>query len=310
MNVGTTFHFTIKVPEANIERTVRLHEHKPDLAGKRLLIVDDNDTNRKILRVQAREWSMISEETALPLQALEWIREGREYDIAILDMSMPKMDGIELATKIREALGNHTMPLILLSSLATLADVQKSVLENIRFHAKLAKPIKPSALLDILMDMFASQQRSYERRDKAKGSEYDETTAERLPLKILLVDDNRTNQKLGALVLKRFGYTVDIAVNGLEAVEMQQVERYELILMDIEMPEMDGIDATRAIRKLQDDSQNPFIIATTANAMEGDRDRYLQAGMDTYISKPLRVKELISGLEAASDHRQQLVPNA
>ena len=220
------------------------------------------------------------------------------------------MDGIELATKIREAHGNHTMPLILLSSLVTLADVQKSVLENIRFHAKLAKPIKPSALLDILMDMFANQQRSYERRDKAKDSEYDETTAERLPLKILLVDDNRTNQKLGALVLKRFGYTVDIAVNGLEAVEMQQVERYELILMDIEMPEMDGIDATRAIRKLQDDSQNPFIIATTANAMEGDRDRYLQAGMDAYISKPLRVKELISGLEAASDYRQRLAPNA
>ena len=308
--VGTTFHFTIQVPEAHISRTVRLHEHKPDLAGKRLLIVDDNATNRKILRVQAREWSIISEETESPLQALEWIREGRAYDVAILDMSMPKMDGIELASQMRNAHGDHSLPLILLSSLATLGDVDKSVLENIKFHAKLAKPIKPSALLDMLMDLFANQQQRYERREKGDESEYDGSTAQRLPLKIMLVDDNRTNQKLGALVLKRFGYSVDIAVNGVEAVAMQQDEHYELILMDIEMPEMDGVDATRAIRKLEKTNQNPFIIAMTANAMEGDRERYLQAGMDGYISKPLRIKELLNGLEAASDHKHQPITHA
>ena len=308
--VGTTFHFTIQVPEANIQRKVHLHEHKPDLAGKRLLIVDDNATNRKILRVQAREWSLVSEETESPLQALEWIREGRTYDVAILDMSMPKMDGIELATQMRDAHGDHALPLILLSSLATLGDVDKGVLKDIQFHAKLAKPIKPSALLDILMDMFANQQQSYERRGKGEAAEYDEATAQRLPLKILLVDDNRTNQKLGALVLKRFGYSIDIAVNGVEAVTMQQADHYELILMDIEMPEMDGVDATRAIRKLDQAGQNPFIIAMTANAMEGDRERYLQAGMDGYISKPLRIKELLSGLEAATDHKLQLTTHA
>lgn len=305
--VGTTFHFTIQVPEARIERTVRLHEPKPDLAGKRLLIVDDNATNRRILRVQAREWSLVSEETESPLQALEWIREGRHYDVAILDMSMPKMDGIELATKIRDAHANHSLPLILLSSLATYGDVDKAVVENIKFYAKLAKPIKPSALLDILMELFASQQQRYERRDKGEPDVYDHATAERLPLKILLVDDNRTNQKLGALVLKRLGYTVDIAVNGVEAVNMQKAEHYELILMDIEMPEMDGVDATLAIRNFGRASQHPFIIAMTANAMEGDRERYLRAGMDGYISKPLRMKELISGLETACDHKDQLL---
>ena len=308
--VGTTFHFTIQVPEANINRKVHLHEHKPDLAGKRLLIVDDNATNRKILRLQAREWSLVSEETESPLQALDWIREGRTYDVAILDMSMPKMDGIELASQMRDAHGDHALPIILLSSLATLGDVDKGVLKDIQFHAKLAKPIKPSALLDILMDMFANQQQSYERRGKGEAAEYDEATAQRLPLKILLVDDNRTNQKLGALVLKRFGYSIDIAVNGVEAVTMQQADHYELILMDIEMPEMDGVDATRAIRKLDQAGQNPFIIAMTANAMEGDRERYLQAGMDGYISKPLRIKELLSGLEAASDHKLQLTTHA
>ena len=308
--IGTTFHFTIQVPEANINRTVHLHEPKPDLAGKRLLIVDDNSTNRKILRVQAREWSLVSEETESPLQALEWVREGRGYDVAILDMSMPKMDGIELASRIRDAHGNHSLPLILLSSLSTLGDVDKRVLDNIEFHAKLAKPIKPSALLDILMDLFANQQQSYERSDKGDAAEYDGSTAQRLPLKILLVDDNRTNQKLGALVLKRFGYSVDIAVNGVEAVSMQQSEHYELILMDIEMPEMDGVDATRAIRKLEHATQHPFIIAMTANAMEGDRERYLQAGMDGYISKPLRIKELLSGLQAASDNKHQAISHA
>ena len=132
------------------------------------------------------------------------------------------MDGIELASRIRDAHDDHSLPLILLSSLSTLGDVDKRVLDNIQFHAKLAKPIKPSALLDILMDLFANQQQSYERRDKGDAAEYDGATAQRLPLKILLVDDNRTNQKLGALVLKRFGYSVDIAVNGLEAVSMQQ----------------------------------------------------------------------------------------
>jgi signal transduction histidine kinase/DNA-binding response OmpR family regulator/HAMP domain-containing protein len=305
--VGTTFHFTIQVPEADIERTVQLHEHKPDLANKRLLIVDDNETNRKILRVQAREWSMISEETALPLQALEWIREGRTYDIAILDMSMPQMNGIELATKIRDAHRDHSLPLILLSSLATLADVEKHVLEQIRFHAKLAKPIKPSALLDILMDIFASKPRNYERRDTGNANDYDDSIAQRMPLDILLVDDNLTNQKLGALVLKRFGYSVDIAVNGVEALNKQQSGSYDLILMDIEMPEMDGVDATRSIRRLEMKNQHVFIIAMTANAMEGDRERYLQAGMDGYISKPLRIKELITGLQAATDHKQRLI---
>nr|MBX2886381.1 response regulator [Granulosicoccus sp.] len=306
---GTTFHFTIFVPRAHIKRRVDLHETKPDLENKRLLIVDDNLTNRKILDLQSREWSMISEQTDSPLEALEWIREGREFDVAILDMSMPEMDGIDLASNIREHRSSKELPLILLSSLATLSDVPKEKLNAINFHAKLAKPIKPSALLDVLLDTFVTdssleEKQNYEKKQTNAKDQLDSTLAENNPMSILLVDDNKTNQKLGLLVLKRLGYTADVAVNGQEAIDMQNSGVYDTILMDIEMPEVDGVDATLQIRQLEGDNALPYIIAMTANAMEGDRERYLNAGMDGYISKPLRINELVAALETAYESRK------
>ncbi len=296
---GTTFHFVIVVPTADIRRRIALHEPKPDLRNKRLLIVDDNLTNRRILELQSAEWSMQSEQTDSPLEALRWIKEGRPYDVAILDMSMPEMDGIELAENIRAHRTREQLPLLLLSSLATLSDISPERLEYISFHAKLSKPIKPNALLDHLIGLFADESRSYSRQDTSEKIQFDEKTAIRFPLSILLVDDNKTNQKLGTLVLKRLGYHVDVAVNGKEAVQQQRDGKYDLILMDIEMPELDGVEATRQIRAQQNGGQSPYVIATTANAMEGDRERYLQAGMDGYISKPLRINELVGGLEEA-----------
>ncbi len=296
---GTTFHFTIKVPVAQINRRVELNEVKPDLQNKRLLIVDDNQTNRRILELQSAEWSMISEQTDSPLEALRWIKEGREYDVAILDMSMPDMDGIELAEHIRAYRNAETLPLILLSSLASLSDVGSDRLKTIAFHAKLAKPIKPSALLDNLMDLFTQQTQSYKRRESTNNNVLDKSMAEHTPLSILLVDDNKTNRKLGSLVLSRLGYSADIAENGIDAVSMQNEHHYDLILMDIEMPELDGVAATLEIRNQNEGEYPPYIIATTANAMEGDRERYLNAGMDAYISKPLRMNELVNGLTAA-----------
>jgi len=302
---GTTFHFTLFAPQANIQRRVELHETKPDLEGKNLLIVDDNPTNRKILELQSREWAMNATATEFPLQALDWIKEGREFDVAILDMSMPELDGINLASKIREIHSPEKFPLILLSSLATLSDVPKAKLDAIDFQAKLAKPIKPSALLDILMDTFTQQTSRYEKRQRSDTQKLDSKLSQQMPMSILLVDDNKTNQKLGALVLKRLGYNVDIAINGREAVDMQQSRSYDTILMDIEMPELDGVNATLEIRDHKETLSQPYIIATTANAMEGDRERYLNAGMDGYISKPLRINELISSLENAWKTKQQ-----
>ena len=296
---GTTFHFTLYVPETTISRRVELHEIKPDLEGKRLLIVDDNPTNRKILELQSREWAMLSEQTESPLQALDWLKSGKKFDVAILDMSMPELDGIELASRIRKTHSKEELPLILLSSLATLSDVPKARLDEIGFMEKLAKPIKPSALLDILMDVFSQKTVRYQKRTEAKGDTLDADMGGKMPLSILLVDDNKTNQKLGTMVLKRLGYTATIAENGKEALDLQVLNGYDAILMDIEMPVMDGVDATRAIRQLDEARSIPYIIAMTANAMEGDRERYLAAGLDGYISKPLRVNELIAGLEAA-----------
>ena len=300
LGVGTTFHFTLFVPEADVTRRVNLHEAKPDLAGKRLLIVDDNPTNRTILELQSKEWSMESIPTASPIEALKWINNGKQFDIAILDMSMPDMDGIDLATAIRKSYTPEQLPLILLSSLATLSDVPKQKLDVINFKAKLAKPIKPAALLDILLETFSSQALRYEKRKTGEGSVMDNNMGIEKPMSILLVDDNKTNQKLGTLVLKRLGYSAEIAVNGQEAIDMQKKHSYDTILMDIEMPIVDGVSATLAIRRQQQSSSGrPYIIAMTANAMEGDRERYLNAGMDGYISKPLRFNEMITGLDTA-----------
>ena len=301
---GTTFHFTTVFPKATIQRRVALHEIKPDLADKKLLIVDDNVTNRKILSIQAEEWAMSSEQTEFPVEALGRIRDGRHYDIAILDMSMPEMSGIELARKIRQYKTAQELPLILLSSLATLSDVPKSELEEAGFAAKLAKPIKPSALLDIMMDTFSEKATAFKRRESEKNQELDKELANNMPLNILLVDDNKTNQKLASLVLGRLGYKPDIASNGAEAVSKQLDANYDVILMDIEMPEMDGVDATKAIRAAEDNNaKQVYIVATTANAMQGDRERYLAAGMDGYVSKPIRISELVSALEVAHDVR-------
>lgn len=301
---GTTFHFTAFLARKDIDRRVALHEIKPDLAKKKLLIVDDNLTNRKILSIQSAEWAMIHEQTESPNQALDWIRQGRQYDIAILDMSMPEMDGIELARKIRQYHSKEELPLILLSSLATISDVPKIEIDEAGFTAKLAKPIKPSALLEILLETFSSQAKPFTHRKRKNNTEFDNSMATKIPLSILLVDDNKTNQKLASLVLKRLGYTADIAVNGEDAVNKQIESDYDLILMDIEMPVLDGVEATREIRaKEKNNGRSAYIVATTANAMQGDRERYLAAGMDGYISKPVRINELVNALETAFDHR-------
>lgn len=300
---GTTFNFTTFFPKANINRSVALHEIKPDLAGKNLLIVDDNLTNRRILSIQAEEWAMKHEQTQSPTEALSWIEQGRKYDIAILDMSMPEMDGIELARGIRRFQSPEQLPLVLLSSLATISDVPKNELDEAGFSAKLAKPIKPSALLEILLEIFSSQASKFTRRNRQDSDELDAQLAEKLPLSVLLVDDNKTNQKLASLILKRMGYEANIAINGEDAVSKQLQTEHDVIFMDIEMPVMDGVDATKAIRAAEQAAGRSasYIVATTANAMQGDKERYLEAGMDGYISKPMRINELVNALNEAFD---------
>jgi signal transduction histidine kinase/CheY-like chemotaxis protein/PAS domain-containing protein len=301
LGVGSTFHFTVRAKSAPAPARAYLDEVQPLLQGKRVLIVDDNETNRRILSRQAELWQMLPEATALPLEALSWVREGRPFDVAILDMQMPVMDGLSLAQEIRqlEASGkseNRTqaskLPLIMLTSMGR-RDLPEDLVE---FAGFLTKPIKPSSLFDTLITVLTGRPTRVVKRDDREAPGFDAAMARKLPLTILLAEDNATNQKLALRLLARMGYQADLAANGLEAVEALKRQPYDVVFMDVQMPEMDGLEATRHIRRGLPGARQPRVIAMTANAMQGDREMCLAAGMDDYVSKPIRVDELVAAL--------------
>lgn len=306
---GTTFYFTIRAPTAPAPKYAQLSLKKAELTGRHLLIVDDNATNRRVLILQAQSWAMTADATESPAEALRLIASGETYDAAVLDMNMPEMSGVELARKIRALGAAGALPLVLLSSLVPVSDRARKDITGIGFAAMLSKPIKPSPLLNAFMGIFASAPIRAAKPERRKGPSADSTMATRLPLRILLVDDNATNRKLGAKVLERLGYRIDVAMDGRAAVASYATWQHDLILMDIEMPDMDGVEATKLIRASdKHDAGQPFIVALTANVMAGDRERYLDAGMDDYVSKPLRVEELVASLEKAVSTRNQRRP--
>ena len=288
---GSTFLFTIKAEPAKVatRKTARdIKGIQSALEGRRVLIVDDNATNRRILRLQTEKWGMFPRETGHPQEALEWIKTER-FDLAILDLQMPEMDGIMLTRAIRELCDEASLPIILLTSLGR----REIGANDLEFAAYLTKPLKPSALYDALAGIFAKNAIS-PKNDSARPL-LDAQMGKQHPLRILLAEDNVVNQKLALRILEQMGYRADIAANGIEAVESIERQIYDVILMDVQMPEMDGLDATRSIRRLVNVTQ-PRIIAMTANALEGDREMCLAAGMNDYISKPVRVNELVEAL--------------
>ncbi len=293
---GSTFHFRIQARSAPVPKPVYLQEVQPDLKGKRLLIVDDNGTNRKILRLQTQSWGILSRDTAYPRQALDWIQAGEPFDLAILDMQMPDMDGLMLATEIRRQRDANQLPLVMLSSIGQ-TDL-KAETEAVEFAAFLTKPIKASQLYNVLVGVLAEEGRPVSRPEKGDDRpQFDPDMGRRWPLRILLAEDNATNQKLALRLLERMGYRADVAGNGLEVLEALRRQPYDVVLMDVQMPDMDGLEATRIIRRDWPLATRPCIVATTASAMKEDREACLAAGMDGYISKPIRVEELVSALE-------------
>ena len=310
---GSTFHFTISAAPA-LALKPRMSGEQPGLRDKRVLVVDDNATNRRILTLQTRSWGMVARDTASPLEALEWVRRGEAFDLAILDMSMPEMDGLTLAAEIRKYRDAKALPLILFSSLGR----RESGVDGTTFAAYLTKPLKQSQLFDALAGLFAGETvKTQKAAAAAARQQLDPEVAKRLPLRILLAEDNAVNQKLALRLLAQMGYRADLAGNGLEAVEALERQRYDVVLMDVQMPEMDGLEATRHIRSLNPSGlenpkglRQPRIIAMTANAMQGDREMCLAAGMDDYISKPIRVEELVNALNqcqasGANDHHER-----
>jgi len=293
---GSTFRFTIAAPKAELPDSARRSfiGEQPALAGKRLLVVDDNATNRKILKLQTQRWGMAPKETEFPQQALEWLNAGEQFDLAILDMHMPETDGVELAKAVRAI--NKDLPLVLFTSLGRKEAVAEG---GDLFKTTLAKPLRQSTLFDTLMTLLGGDDAPRAPEPKAKPK-MDPGMAARHPLRILLVEDNVVNQKLALRLLQQMGYRADLASNGVEALESVARQSYDVILMDVQMPEMDGLEASRQITAKWPAGKRPRIIAMTANAMQGDREECMAAGMDDYLTKPIRVNALVEALHNVS----------
>jgi signal transduction histidine kinase/DNA-binding response OmpR family regulator/HPt (histidine-containing phosphotransfer) domain-containing protein len=293
---GSTFFFTIEAQAAPPLTYSSLRDVQSHLSGKRVLIVDDNATNRRILHLQAHSWAMQPRETGSPAEALEWVRQGEPFDVAILDMQMPDMDGFDLASAIRQYRDAQALPLVLLTSLGGRDAAAQQAAAAVGFAAFLSKPIKPSQLFDVLATVLTGQPIRVRWRQEYEAPPFDPQMGQRLPLHILLAEDNATNQKLALHLLERLGFRADVVGNGLEVLQALRRQPYDVILMDVQMPEMDGLEATRRIRREWPGDTGPYIVALTANAMQGDREVCLAAGMDDYLSKPIRVEELVNAL--------------
>jgi PAS domain S-box-containing protein len=283
VGVGSVFHFTVTAEPAPGPLSPPV---AAELRGKRLLVVDDNAANREVVTRQARSWGMVPRETGSPTEALEWIRRGDPLDVAILDMQMPEMDGLALAREIRSYRDADALPLVMLTSLGRRAGEREA---RSAFAAVLAKPIKASQL--------------YEAVAAAVGVETAPVPRARDPqpaggpaLRVLLAEDNPVNRTLALRLLERLDYAADVAANGVEALEALRRRPYDVVLMDVEMPEMDGLEAARWIHREWSWPERPRIIAMTANAMQGDREICLAAGMDDYVSKPIHLDELAEAL--------------
>jgi CheY-like chemotaxis protein len=264
---------------------------QPALAGKRLLVVDDNATNRRILALQTSKWGMRVRDCDAPQQALDWLGAGEAFDAAIVDMHMPALDAVEFARRIRA--GGHSLPLVLFSSLGRREAGENGAL----FAATLPKPLHQSALFDTLVGLLRADEAPKPAVQRPAKPTLDATMAARHPLRILLAEDNVVNQKLALRLLQHMGYRADVASNGLEAIECVARQPYDLVLMDVQMPEMDGLEASRRIVAKWPDGQRPRIVAMTANAMQGDKEACLAAGMDDYLTKPIRVDALVQALQ-------------
>jgi signal transduction histidine kinase/DNA-binding response OmpR family regulator len=292
--VGSTFHFSVEVQASPTDgRNAELISDQPELSGRRLLVVDPNATNRHIVEHQTMTWGMATRGTASPTEAMEWIRHGDPFDVAILDMHSPEMDGLALASEIRELRDARELPVVLLSSIGR----RDAAAERITPAAYLSKPIKPSHLLDTLLEVCAQHQPVDASPAQRFSAPTSAELAERSPVRILLAEDNAVNQKLALRLLAQLGYRADVAGNGLEVIAALERQPYDVVLMDVQMPELDGLEATRRIREHWLPPAGPRIIAMTANAMQGDREDCLAAGMDDYVSKPIRVHDLLAALQ-------------
>jgi PAS domain S-box-containing protein len=291
---GSTFSFTINVGAGEATRRTFLSGIAPELHTKRVLLVDDNATNRRILEQHLRGWGMhVCVATSGP-DALDMIGREAAFDCGVFDMQMPGMDGESLAEAWRARPGAVVPPLIMVTSMGRRGSSGEK-----HFVAVLSKPVKPSMLYDTLVSTFTGAVKGAHRRTRAVSHVIDGMTATRQPLRVLLVEDNPVNQLVATRMCEKLGYRIDVVGNGLEALAAVHQIPYDTILMDVHMPEMDGLEATRRIRDTITAERRPWIIAMTASAMESDRQACFAAGMDSYTPKPVTMASLESALARA-----------
>lgn len=293
---GSTFWFTIHLPrvESPLPLVCDLR-----LSGKRLLIVDDNHTNRKILRYLTNSWGMISSEAASGPEALHLLQVDQSgFDVAILDYQMPGIDGLELACAIRAEGPLAELPLILLTSLGGYKELNTA---EARIAAFLTKPVRRARLIQTLQSIFAPSEGINTSAGTASVTgnleAHTRTPCSAIAGRILVVEDNVVNQRLAKRLIEKLGYHVDVAADGNEAITALSGRPYDLVLMDCQMPVMDGFEATRQIRRNSAMGPHIPIIAMTAKAMSGDREQCLAAGMNDYVTKPVRLSELTATIE-------------
>jgi len=295
---GSTFHFTVNVgtvpdsaPPPHAGRLARL-------ADLKILILDDNGTSRNALFEQCRRWGMQPKAVENPAQAMELLRGQTGFDLALIDLHLPGMDGVAVAAEIQKLPSSAMLPMVLLTPLGK----KKKSSEEVRvvFAHAVHKPVKPAQLSSALERALLSP-RSPVRAPEPPKSE--KSLAEQLPMKVLLVDDNAINQKVAVRILQQFGYQPEMAGNGREALDKLDQQPFDFIFMDVMMPEMDGLEATRLLRKRQmiggytNYQSRIIIVAMTAHAMQGDREKCIAAGMDDYLAKPVRPKDVREMLE-------------
>jgi PAS domain S-box-containing protein len=292
---GSTFHFTIAVDAIDRPAAMPAPAHPAQLKGRRLLVVDDNATNRRILTAMASGWGMDVRAAAAGEEALAWVQAGERFDLAVLDMHMPGMDGVGLAHQLRQWPAGSTLPLVLLSSVGGRDQLGDSTM----FAATLTKPAKPHLLQEALARSLKNQS-AVSAVTSVRPTISPTIESPLRPQRVLLAEDNAVNQKVASLMLTKLGFRPDVAADGVEVVEAVQRQHYDIVIMDVQMPEMDGLQASRKICELWPDRRDrPWIIALTANAMQGDREACIAAGMDDYIRKPIKSEELASVLERA-----------
>ncbi len=293
---GTTFTCTLMFKHCSVQAPEPRANVTCEISGSRVLVVDDNETNRTILCYQLSSWGIRPEAVSSGAEALELLQRTHQTDpfaLAILDMMMPEMDGIQLAEEIRKIPSYSDMHLMMLTSVGGFGDAQRTYQAGVGLY--LNKPVRRSRLYNCIVELL----RASAKPELAATPGLPESSGLHFGMTILLVEDTAVNQEVALAMLENLGCSTDIASNGLEALDKLASQNYDLVLMDCQMPELDGYETTRCLREREQSQNLPraTVIALTAHAMVGDRQLCLDAGMDDYLAKPFTLNQLQTMLQ-------------